>query len=73
MPHYNYRPEGSIGQCISAYFLPGSLMAVTDHLQRLSDEIAVHACGAGGVTSFATLIFFATMSLSPIPMRPITM
>ena len=40
---------------------------------ELSDEIAVHACGAGGVTSFATLIFFATMSLSPIPMRPITM
>ena len=48
-------------------------MAVTGHLWRLSDEIAVHACDAGGATSFATLIFFATMSLSPIPMRPITM
>ena len=59
-------------------FLARLAMAVTDHtgrsrtFSRLSDEIAGHACGVWGATSFATLIFFATMSLNPIPMRPTT-
>ena len=54
-------------------FLAGLVKGRYGPSLELSDEIAVHACGAGGATSFAILIFFATMSLSPIPMRPITM